>query len=160
MNDPRYLIIHCSVSDFGDVPTIRKWHTDPPPAGRGWNDIGYHKILLNGHLKSKDTYNPALDGKIQQGRADDVAGAHCPGYNSRSLGICLIGMLDDHAPTDKQWAVLVDACVRLCQRYDIHHSDILGHRETPSGKKQGKSCPGRKVDMNHLRKLVAEKLFE
>ncbi len=36
------VFIHCSASDrpeHDDVEIIRKWHTDPPPHGRGWSDI-------------------------------------------------------------------------------------------------------------------------
>jgi hypothetical protein len=31
------------------------------------------------------------DGKIYEGRGWDMSGAHAPNYNSRSVGICLIG---------------------------------------------------------------------
>ena len=38
------IIIHCSVSDFGDAELIRSWHVDE----RGWRDIGYNGVILNG----------------------------------------------------------------------------------------------------------------
>lgn len=42
------IIIHCAATkpsqDIG-ANTIRKWHTDPPPNGNGWSDIGYHYVI-------------------------------------------------------------------------------------------------------------------
>lgn len=31
------------------------------------------------------------DGKVYEGRGFNVIGAHAPGYNDKSIGICLIG---------------------------------------------------------------------
>lgn len=31
------------------------------------------------------------DGKVYEGRGFNVVGAHAPGYNDKSIGICLIG---------------------------------------------------------------------
>ena len=36
--------------DIG-VAEIRRWHTDPPPKGNGWNDIGYLGNLSIYHVK-------------------------------------------------------------------------------------------------------------
>lgn len=75
------LIIHCSATPEGrevSVATITKWHTDPPPYGRGWTDIGYHYIIH-------------LDGEIGRGRDENIQGAHCYGQNKNSIGICYVG---------------------------------------------------------------------
>lgn len=45
---------------------------------RGWNDIGYN-FAVGG------------DGKAYVGRGWSTVGAHAPGYNSNSIGICIIG---------------------------------------------------------------------
>jgi hypothetical protein len=148
-NVPKWLIIHCSVSSFGDVALIRQWHL-----ARGWKNIGYHKVILNGKRAAHDLYSPALDGLIEQGRADDAVGAHCPGYNTRSLAICVINDPAGPPITQKQWESLGSACSRLCRRHGIPAEKILGHRETPSGKKQGKTCPGKWIVMDALRALV------
>lgn len=44
----------------------------------GWNDIGY-SFAVGG------------DGKVYEGRGFNVVGAHAPNYNTRSVGICMIG---------------------------------------------------------------------
>jgi N-acetylmuramoyl-L-alanine amidase len=48
----KYLIIHCSATHENvdiDPETIVRWHTAPPPNGRGWSRVGYSDmILLNG----------------------------------------------------------------------------------------------------------------
>ena len=49
-----YLVIHCTATPEGRVVTssdIRKWHTAPPPVGRGWKQVGYSDII-------------GLDGKV------------------------------------------------------------------------------------------------
>jgi len=84
------IIIHCSASTWGNAAVIRRWHTDPPPMGRGWRDIGYHWIILNGHFEY-GAYRPEFDGCLQPGRPIEEPGAHCRGHNADSIGICLIG---------------------------------------------------------------------
>jgi hypothetical protein len=44
----------------------------------GWNDIGYSFVA-------------GEDGNIYEGRGWSAVGAHAPGYNSISIGICTIG---------------------------------------------------------------------
>jgi N-acetylmuramoyl-L-alanine amidase len=44
----------------------------------GWDDIGY-SFLVGG------------DANAYMGRGWDKVGAHAPGYNSQSIGICFIG---------------------------------------------------------------------
>lgn len=80
------IIVHCSDTKFGQIvdgqevnaATIRKWHTDPPPKGNGWRDIGYHYVILR-------------DGTVEKGRPLDQIGAHVRGHNAHSVGICLVG---------------------------------------------------------------------
>ena len=81
MRTIRKIIVHCSDTPAGRHHTVadfRKWHTDPPPYGNGWNDIGYQVV----------TY---LDGSNHAGRPEEIAGAHTYGHNHDSLGICYVG---------------------------------------------------------------------
>jgi len=92
------IIIHCSDSEWGCVRVIREWHL-----GRGWRDIGYHFVILNGYVTYEDyrakRYLMSLDGSIECGRylnqnlivEHNEVGAHTLGYNDKSIGICLIG---------------------------------------------------------------------
>ena len=122
----KYVVWHCSATkpdvDIG-ASQIRSWHTSAPPDGNGWTDIGYHLIIRR-------------DGSIEAGRHLEDAGIHVRGYNAVSVGICLIGGLDDsgksHASrpdlfTAEQWesARLVYQLMRRLYRGAQH----VGHRD-------------------------------
>lgn len=119
------LIIHCSATrpkmDIG-VKEIRKWHVED----NGWADIGYHDVIRR-------------SGNIERGRSYDKIGAHTVGQNTSSIGVCLIGGIDDNLKpeanfTDKQWKVLAQY-VRAF-RAEYPRATIHGHREYAA-----KDCP-------------------
>lgn len=123
------IIIHCSSTkpkvDVG-AKEIRKWHTDPPPLGRGCKDIGYHYIVR-------------LDGTIEKGRLISRAGAHCYGHNAHSIGICYVGGLDSAGEfadtrTPAQKAAMLKLIYNLVQMY---RCDIHGHNDY----NKTKPCP-------------------
>ncbi len=66
------------LNDLITVEHVRKWHTDPKPQGRGWDDIGYNYVIRR-------------SGIVEQGRPLEYVPAHASGYNSRSIGIALAG---------------------------------------------------------------------
>src|SRR3972149_8779111 len=86
MRDIKKIIVHCSDSTFGDARAIDRWHRE-----RGWECVGYHWILCNGHRTSMSEYSTEVDGLIEPGRPARMVGAHCKGHNADSIGICLIG---------------------------------------------------------------------
>lgn len=45
---------------------------------KGWNDIGYNFVV-------------GEDGNVYEGRGWGTHGAHSTSYNSKSIGICIIG---------------------------------------------------------------------
>lgn len=70
----KYIIIHCSDTEDSDTAAdIHQLHLS-----FGWDGIGYHKIIQR-------------DGKVENGRPEYWIGAHARGYNTKSLGVCLIG---------------------------------------------------------------------
>jgi len=142
------IVVHCSDSPFGDVATIRAWHKS-----KGWSDIGYHHVILNGHRKAHSAYEADLDGVISIGRPVSRQGAHCPEANRSTLGVCLI-LKPPALPTERQEAALADYCMRMMRRYGFGPNAVKGHREYPSAKKQGKTCPG--FDCKHLRAFLRE----
>lgn len=145
--DVRYLVIHCSDSKWGDVETIRSWH-----AARGFSDVGYHYVITNAHPHGTKKLDPASDGRIHKGRAEDIAGAHAVGFNHKSLGICLVGRGEVDF-TQPQMSSLFRLCRELMLRYDIPPERVLGHRETyPAGTPPAKSCPN--MDMNAVRAVL------
>src|SRR3989344_7696117 len=92
----KFLVIHHSQRSR-DFPAFIRWrHTKK----RGWEDIGYHFLIGNGKLFTKN-------GKIYKGRKEFLVGAHVYGFNKNSLGICLIGNFDYEYPTKKQIRSLI-----------------------------------------------------
>lgn len=122
-----FIVLHCSATracqDIG-AREIRRWHV-----AKGWKDIGYHFVIR-------------LDGRIEKGRALSTIGAHVADHNANSLGICLVGGLDDATwqPADTytraQWAALKRLLNELIVIYP--GAKILGHRDF---KGVAKACP-------------------
>lgn len=86
MRNIKEIIVHCSATPEGKdytVAQIKQWHLQ-----RGFNDIGYHYVVYR-------------DGSIYAGRKEEIAGAHCTGHNSISIGVCYIGGLTKDGKTAK-----------------------------------------------------------
>lgn len=116
----KYLIIHAADTpvsmDIG-AKEIRRWHT----VENGWSDIGYHYVIRR-------------DGTVEKGRDDKTPGAHAVGYNTESLGICMVGGKPDCNYTAAQWRTLDDLVKRLLR--DHRGAKVIGHRDVSS-----KPCP-------------------
>jgi N-acetylmuramoyl-L-alanine amidase len=132
---PEYIIIHHSATKQGGVESFRRAHK-----AKGWRDVGYHYIIGNG-TQSKD-------GEIEKGRAENDNGAHCPdqGMNFKSLGICLVGNLQEQKPTEKQMHSLEILCRELMKEYGIPYTRIKGHGEI-----MPTNCPGKNFNMASFR---------
>lgn len=122
----KYIVIHCAATkpsmDIG-LREIRQWHRE-----KGWLDVGYHFIVRR-------------DGTVELGRPHEVVGAHVEGHNSDSMGICLVGGIDDKGQpqdnfTDAQWAAL-DHLVWEAKTSWYPNAKVVGHREL----NPGKACP-------------------
>ena len=122
-----HLVVHCAAtrpSQNIGVLTIRKWHMD-----KGWSDIGYHWVIRR-------------DGTLETGRPEKRSGAHVRGHNSHSVGICLVGGINEDSLrpemnyTKSQWSALK----RLLTHKQIQYPDaeIMGHRDFPG---VAKACP-------------------
>lgn len=116
------IIVHHSVSTFGDVPTIDGWHRE-----RGFSQVGYHYVICNGNGGGED-------GEIQFARDEDVQGAHAKANhrNEGTLGICLIGT---NVFTPAQLRSLQLLLHHLCRRHRLTPgpNTIQTHHE---------QCPG------------------
>lgn len=113
------IIIHCTATKEGlDIRAkdVDRWHKE-----QGWRMIGYNYLI-------------DLDGKIENGRPLTMTGAHCKGWNDRSIGICYVGGLDRNGnPKDTRTPAQKEAMNRLV--YDLLEAyptitQILGHRDT------------------------------
>jgi hypothetical protein len=128
----KYIVIHCSATppnmNIG-VDEIDKWHKD-----RGWSKIGYHIVIRR--------YPGALGGLIEYGdRTLLEPGAHVYGYNSKSIGICMIGGVDEfNIPqnnfTDDQFEALRKTINFLNSVFP--NAIIQGHKDFPN---VHKDCP-------------------
>lgn len=134
------IFIHCSDSRFGNAEIIDGWHRE-----RGWDGIGYHFVVENGHAHSGDDYQPERDGHVSPGRDLEKVGAHVRGRNSHSIGVCLIGR-DRFSPA--QITAAVELVNDLRAQFDLPVDAVLGHYEADPGK----TCPN--LDMDRLRRLL------
>lgn len=119
------IIVHCTATPEGKdytVETIRSWHK-----AQGWADIGYHHVIYR-------------DGSVHDGRNIDIAGAHCTGHNSYSIGIVYVGGYASDGKTAKdtrteaQKKALVELLRKLRRIYPT--AKIYGHRDFAN-----KDCP-------------------
>jgi len=141
-------VLHCSESAWGDRDIIRLWHLD-----RGFRDIGYNGVILNGVSRPGGQYDNELDGLFQQGRAldfdeyvdDDEKAAHVLGYNDVSVGVCMIGI--DKFSVKQMRTALVTSRMFTFLSPDIK---IVGHYEMSTA--SGKTCPN--IDMDVFRRVV------
>ncbi len=125
------IILHYTATPEGEEfsnEQIRHSHL-----ARGFSDIGYHYVI-------------GLNGDIRPGRAEAIAGAHCTGHNTRSIGVCYVGgcpkrMTPNWQNTGKdtrtpaQMAALEKLVKQLLKRYP--GATVHGHYEFAN-----KPCPG------------------
>jgi N-acetylmuramoyl-L-alanine amidase len=150
MRSISYIAVHHSASTFGDAALIRRWHK-----ARGWLDIGYHAVVLNGHREYGGALNEAEIGGVEPGRPEEQVGAHVAGHNTGSLGLCLVGNFEESEPDARQWDAAVAKVAAWCRQYGVGADHVLGHKEF-SG--QATACPGKHLDMKRFRADVAAAL--
>ena len=143
------IVVHCSDSEWGDAAEIRRWHLE-----RGFSDIGYHFVVLNGFREHADWVKKArdfkTDGLRELGRPLYLPGAHVAGHNATTVGVCLIGTTNF---TGTQLQTLQRLVFDLRARYgDL---EVKGHCEYDSAISQGKTCPN--IEPEKLRELTAFK---
>lgn len=130
-SDVRYLVVHCSATPA--ARDIGAKEIDLMHRQRGFRKIGYHYIIRR-------------DGRIETGRPPSEPGAHVQGFNSRSLGICLIGGVKPDGKTAETnfTPAQYDALEGLLKRLGPTYPDatILGHRDlSPDTNRDGRITP-------------------
>lgn len=141
----RIIVHHTASPSTTTVDEIRRWHTAPAPAGRGWSDIGYHLVVREG---------PGGIWLVEAGRPVDRPGAHDEGQNADSIGVVLAGDYTRSKVPPAAWEVLIGVVVGLSRQYGLDASDVEGHCEHESGR--GTACPG--FESAALRRRVAAAL--
>jgi N-acetylmuramoyl-L-alanine amidase len=126
-NKTDFIIIHCAATkpsmDIG-VKEIDQWHRR-----RGWLGCGYHYVIRR-------------DGTIEVGRNWNEVGAHVRKFNNTSIGICLIGgMEEDTDEADVNYTpsqmdtldVLTTTLTRMFPTASVvGHCDLDSHKTCPN----------------------------
>lgn len=110
----RTIVVHHSViytgGDISTVYNVQKLHM----GDRAWADIGYHFLI-------------GRRGDIYEGRDLHVRGTHVAGYNTGSVGVCVLGNTTEMGLEEAQWQALGACCRWLMQILPVTH--LAGHRE-------------------------------
>lgn len=123
------IVIHHSASSKHTTPKqIEGWHTQ-----RGFDTIGYHAVIwkkANGEWITSPARNEA------------ITGAHCFGFNTGTLGVCITGNYEVEAIEEEAILELLKLLSMWCNKYNILPSNVFGHREKGKTKT---ACPGRNL---------------
>jgi N-acetylmuramoyl-L-alanine amidase len=130
--DVKFIAIHCSATPASR--DIGRAELDRMHRERGFRCIGYHFVIRR-------------DGRVESGRPLTEPGAHVEDYNSCSIGVCLVGGVDDKLKpvpnfTGDQMDALRGLLVDLLSRFP--DARVQGHRDFPN---VAKACPS--FDVRH-----------
>lgn len=126
------VVVHHTQSEtHATLKQIRGWHLK-----RGWIDIGYNYLIRQ--------------GKVIQGRPDWAIGSHAAGtlnrrrvgWNSKSIGVALVGDYREGYPPPAQMRAFFRLLVDILEKYpDVR---ILGHKDAMAevGLPGHTDCPG------------------
>jgi len=163
-----HLVVHHSAGNTtsSDFAAVVRSYWDFHANGRNWGDIGYHWLVdPNGVLYQGRAFN--LDGN------KDIRGTHAGGFNTNSMGICVIGDYTNIRPSEIAVATMNEV---LAWKADERGIDPLGSSlHTPSGNVQrhivghrdvtATACPGNRFytmmpDIRHQVALLVESWFD
>ncbi len=115
------IIFHHSAyeKDYDQAVLIDQWHV-----AKGWKGIGYHFVVnRSGVLETTFRW-------IRQ-----MSGAHCKGYNSYYIGICLSGNLENQQATGRQIITMCELLrhlgMRICAPHSLFKNTLCPGRNFP-----------------------------
>lgn len=126
-NIPKMLVLHHADSSHCSIEDIHQWHLE-----NGWSGCGYHYLVRK-------------DGSIYAGRPEAAIGAHCLGYNDKSIGICTEGNFNLETMGEVQYNSLKELIITLLKKHNINK--VYGHKELYST-----DCPGRNFTLDRIKK--------
>lgn len=150
------IVVHHSTSEKDTPAGMDAWHRQ-----RGWqNGLGYHFVIGNG------VGYP--DGAVYVGPRwkRQIQGAHCATksagwyfgkyrpsnfFNDRGIGICLVGNMNNHPPTEKQREALAELVAWLRGKTGISNDLVYGHGHVT----HATQCPGRYLTLSTLRQTIS-----
>lgn len=125
-NNPEVVVLHHAGAKMCSIEDIHRWHLE-----NGWCGCGYHYLVRK-------------NGTIYTGRNEKAVGAHCPGYNSKSIGVCAEGDFNAEVMGQTQYSTLLELTRSMLNKYGI--SKVYGHRELYST-----DCPGENFPLDRIR---------
>jgi len=131
----KMILIHHTGAEEKDTAQVKRYHLS-----RGWRDIGYNFVIER-------------DGKIVEGRSLNIAGAHARGFNSKAIGVALIGNFENRLPTSQQLTALNVLLLKLVKEHNIPQGEVFGHRQV-----KNTLCPGKYFPMASVKKDLANGL--
>lgn len=117
------IVVHHTAGENDTVESIHALHR-----ANDWAGIGYHYVIYP-------------DGTVHAGRPEWSTGAHCQGYNSRSLGVNLVGNFEYQTPTEAQVESLTLLLADLMETYGVPPEQVTGHKVWNQT-----ACPGANLD--------------
>lgn len=117
------IVIHHSAFSHVGPAEIQGLHMDR----RGFADVAYHFLIDS-------------EGIIYEGRELNIRGAHVQGFNTGSVGIVLLGNLNEEQPNEAQLSSLRSLVDYLRYTYEIRY--LAGHKDYPDQSPDGTECPG------------------
>lgn len=144
----KYIVLHHSDHATGSYAQIDRDHRDR----LGTQGCGYHFVVGNG--------SESPDGRVEIASRwlNQKAGAHCRDAktldaNDYGIGICLIGDIDEQAPTTRQVQATKALVAYLREKYEIPAERVVTHAAIAQSTT---SCPGTLLP---LEEIVASKGF-
>lgn len=131
-NLPEMIVLHHAEASNCSIEDIHSWHLN-----NGWVGCGYHYFVRK-------------DGTIYRGRPEGAIGAHCPGANDKSIGICAEGAYMTEIMPDVQRQAIVGLSKDIISRYVIKH--IYAHKEL-----YNTDCPGDNYPLEEIKNLAFSK---
>lgn len=136
-----YLVLHCTATEEGkyyDKEDVIRWHTSKPPAGRGWRQIGYHKLfLLDGGVQTLQQFDD--DNWIETWEVTNGA----RGINFKSIHFCYVGGVEiinkKEVPKDTRTQEQRESLESEIKLFLLDHPDVqvIGHNQQT----RLKACP-------------------
>lgn len=131
----QYIVLHHAAASVCSPEDIHEWHLK-----RGWAGAGYHYFVRK-------------DGIVYSLRPENTVGAHCQGYNSKSIGICCEGNFEVEQMGEKQSAALIELVRYLKKKYP--NAKIVGHRDLAAT-----NCPGKNYPLAKVKEAVENTWIE
>jgi hypothetical protein len=146
----KYIVLHHSGTSAGSLQSIHQQHLRRKDShGNPWKGIAYHFVVGNGNGMPDGSVEATFRWKEQ------LHGAHAGHalYNSRGIGICLIGNFEQSSPTKAQLTSLRKLLTQLSQQHQILPTNIIGHSTF-----RNTACPGRNFPLQQLREQISNSL--